>query len=81
VWAEEFGIGEMGLSPAVFWRLNVREFWIKHRAFTRAEDRARSLMLEHAALLGQFKDKDRNSIRKSSNVLRRYPVKQWLMSD
>jgi hypothetical protein len=69
----------MGLSVQAFWSLTVREFWIKHRAFTRAEDRRRSLFLEHALLLGQFKDKDRNNIRKSVNALRRYPIKQWLM--
>jgi hypothetical protein len=57
----------------------VREFWIKHRAFTRAEDRARSLVLEHAAMIGNFKDKDKNTLRKSVNALRRYPIKQWLM--
>lgn len=71
----------MRLSPVAFWSLNVREFWIKHRAFTRAEDRARSLVLEHAAIVGHFKDKDKKALTKSVNALRRYPVKRWLMSD
>lgn len=64
--------------PWQFWRLTFREFQIKHAAFTREEDRRRSLMLEQVSLLGQFKEKDRNAIRRSVNVLRRYPVKVWL---
>lgn len=76
-WAEEVGIGELGLMPEQFWRLTFREFHIKHAAFSRAEDRMRSLMFELAGLIGSFKPKDRNEIRKAANKLRRYPVKSW----
>lgn len=68
----------MGLSPDVFWSLLLRDFHIKHAAFQRQEDRTRSLVLELAAMTGQFKDKDRNQLRRNVNALRRYPVKRWL---
>lgn len=53
---------------------------MKHAAFQRAEDRARSLFLELAAMTGNFKDKDRKQLRRTVNALRRYPVKRWLKS-
>jgi lipase chaperone LimK len=62
--------------PEEFWMLTMREFWIKHAAFNRAENRARSLVLEHASIIGQFKDKDRNALRKSVNLLRQYPARE-----
>ena len=77
-WAEEIGLGEMGLMPWQFWRLTFREFQLKHEAFMRSENRWRSLIFEHAEMIGQFKDKDRKALRKSVNALRRYPVKRWL---
>lgn len=78
-WAEEVGIGEMGLDPDVFWSLNFREFWIKHRAFIRAEDRLRALVRE-AALLMRPSQKDGDNVRseRDINALRRYPIKKWL---
>lgn len=78
MWAEQFGLGEIGLSPDVFWSLTAREFWIKHAAFARSEDRMRSWFIELAVLTGQFKEKDRNALRRQINALRRYPIKQWL---
>jgi hypothetical protein len=80
VWAEEFGLGEMGLAPDVFWGLLLREFEIKFGAYQREQDRQRSLFLELALMTGQFKDKDRAQLRRSVNALRRYPVKRWLKS-
>lgn len=72
-----FGVGEMGLMPAEFWSLTVREFWLKHAAFMRAEDRVRSVMYEHA--MTQVSDKKaRRSVQNAINVLRRYPLKPWL---
>ena len=68
------------MMPEQFHRLTVREFHIKHAAWARAEDRQRSLFLELAAMTGQFKDKDRNALRRTVNALRRYPVKRWLKS-
>lgn len=82
MWAEKFGIGEMDLKPDVFWSLTVREFWIKHDAFRRAEDRMRSLMIEHVSLTSPRKKKaDQNDVSRMANMLRRYPVKPWLMED
>lgn len=77
-WAEVFGIGEMGLQPRDFWSLTVREFWIKHDAFKRAEDRARSLVFEHVSLSVHRKERHQNAIVRQVNALRRYPVKPWL---
>jgi hypothetical protein len=72
----------MGLAPEAFWSLTVREFWIKHRAFTRSEDRQRSLMIEHAARTGQgYKDTDRAALHRHANALRRYPLKKWLLPE
>lgn len=69
----------MGLAPAAFWSLTPREFWIKHRAFTRREDRNRSLILELAMLTAQISTKDKNTLERHSNLLRRYPIKKWLL--
>lgn len=80
-WAEQFGLGELGLSPREFWSLTVREFQIKHAAFSRAEDRGRSLVFELAAKTGHYKKKDLNQLLKAVNILRRYPVKPWLKRD
>lgn len=79
MWAEQVGIGEIGLSPDAFWSLLVREFWIKHRAFERAEDRARSLVIQLAAMTGHYNEKDRGRLERQANLLRRYPVKRWLL--
>lgn len=71
----------MGLDPAVFWSLTVREFWIKHAAFTRAEDRRRSEVIELALLTTTYKDRVRNQMEQTKNRLRRYPIKRWLLSE
>jgi hypothetical protein len=69
----------MGLMPDQFWALEMREFWMKFDAFKRAEDRARSLMLEHAAIVAPRKKKsDQNAMVRTVNALRRYPEKPWL---
>lgn len=79
-WAEEFGIGEMGLEPAAFWSLTIREFWIKHAAFTRAEDRLEAVFIRQALRTQSYKSKDRNALNRSANALRRYPRKKWLQA-
>ena len=68
----------MGLAPDEFWALTVREFYIKHAAFTRAEERRRALVIEHASLtvVGQ-KPEWYSAKEREVNALRRYPVKQW----
>lgn len=68
----------MQLEPRVFWQLTVREFHLKQAAFQRAEDRQRSLIMELALYTGSFKPKDKSSLTRAKNALRRYPVKQWL---
>lgn len=78
-WAEEFGVGEMGLSPVAFWSLTVREFWIKHRAFVRSEDRARSGLYTLALLTGNFQKTHQDKLERSAHALRRYPIKAWLL--
>lgn len=78
VWAEEFGIGEMGLEPREFWSLTMREFWIKFRAFSRAEDRRESEQIRHALRTVTYKPQDMNNLTRAANALKRYPRKQWL---
>jgi len=39
-WAEAFGLGELQLTPAVFWHLTPREFRVMREGFFRREDRA-----------------------------------------
>jgi lipase chaperone LimK len=69
----------MALAPEQFWSLTVREFWIKHAAFTRAEDRRRSLVIEHSLISGHRDDRAREEIQRTVNALRRYPIKSWLL--
>lgn len=71
----------MGLSPRVFWSLTVREFWIKHAAWKRADDRERSRVYLLASLIGHFKEQDLNKVRQTEMALRRYPLKKWLLPD
>jgi hypothetical protein len=82
-WAEEFGIGEMGLAPDVFWALTKPEFDIKHRAWKRAEDRQRALMIEHGLMTGghRFKKADQTSLRRDVTALRRYPMLKMPQED
>jgi hypothetical protein len=68
----------MGLEPRVFWSLTVREFWIKYRAFIRAEDRAEASVMRQALRTQHYKKADRNALSRAANALRRYPVKRWL---
>jgi len=67
--------------PDEFWNLTWREFELKHAAFKRAEDRARSLVFELAGKLGHYSKKDRRLIQQDANRFRRYPVKKWLQSE
>lgn len=68
----------MGLSPEAFWSLTVREFWIKHRAFSRAEDRQRSLVYMVALMTGQHGKAAAAKMERHAYALRRYPLKKWL---
>jgi hypothetical protein len=80
-WAEPAGIGELGLMPEQFWSLTFKEFLLKWAAFARAEDRQRSLVLEHAVMTGQYSEKQRGVMRRGVNALRRYPIKRWLLPE
>ncbi len=67
--------------PDQFWSLTIGEFQIKHGAFVRAEDRQRSLVFELAGLIGMLSQKDRDKVNKNATVLRRYPIKPWLLGE
>jgi hypothetical protein len=79
VWAEEVGVGDLGLMPDQFWSLTVREFRIKHRGFARQEDRLLGLVKSLGALTGHYSEKDRATLERQANALRRYPIKKWLL--
>jgi len=64
--------------PDAFWSLTVREFWIKHRSFSRAEDRAESALVRQALRVGHFKKSTANQMERYANALKRYPIKPWL---
>lgn len=66
------------MHPLAFWTLTPREFLLKQDGFTRAEDRALSLVLRHALMTGQYKKRDRLQLSRAVNTLKRYPVKAWL---
>lgn len=71
----------MELDPDVFWRLTVREFWIKHDAFVRKEDRAEAALMRQALRTHRYKDRTRNLLNQEANRRKRYPVKPWLKSE
>lgn len=64
-----------------FWSLTLREFHLKHAAFSRAENRARALMFEHALVTGHVAEKNVTKMKRSINQLREYPIKRWLRSE
>ncbi len=68
----------MGLTPSEFAELDPREFWLKHAAFARAEDRAQALVIDLALRTADYKDDARNSLMRMMHALRRYPEKAWL---
>jgi len=71
----------MELAPDLFWSLTFREFGIKERAFIRAEDRKRALVIQLAAMTGQYTETQRSTLERQANALRRYPVKRWLLRE
>jgi len=71
----------MELTPNLFWSLTFREFGMKQRAFARAEDRRRALVIQLAAMTGQYSETDRAKLERQANILRRYPVKRWLLRE
>jgi hypothetical protein len=66
--------------PDQFWSLSPREFWIKYRAFVRAENRLESLFMRQALRTtgGKKTDPGRMQMEKQAIRLRQYPVKPWL---
>lgn len=69
----------MGLSGQAFWSLTMHEFWIKHRAFMRAEHRVQALVRELALLTTpSSKSSDNKRRERDVHTLRRYPMKKWL---
>lgn len=66
------------MHPLAFWTLTPREFLLKQDGFTRAEDRALSLLIRHAAMTGSYKKRDQAKLWRAVNALKRYPVKAWL---
>lgn len=69
----------MGLMPWDFWRLTVREFWLKHDAFVREENRKEAAWIRQAVRTKRYKAADKNTLLRAANSLKRYPVKPWLM--
>lgn len=67
--------------PEQFWRLTVREFWMKHDAFVRAEGRAESAWIRNALRTKQYKAPVRSQMQQQANRLKRYPLKPWLMGE
>jgi hypothetical protein len=59
----------------------VREFWIKHAAFRRAEDRQQALVIDLALRTTTYKKPDQRQLTQAMHALRRYPIKRWLMSE
>ncbi len=66
------------MHPSQFWTLTPREFLLRQDGFSRAEDRALSLVLRHALMTGHYKDGDRTQLSRAIHSLKRYPVKRWL---
>jgi hypothetical protein len=81
-WAEQVGMGEMGLMPDQFWSLTVPEFELKYHAFQRAETRALWLVGKLALLTQEFKNdpKTPGQLFGMSPMIR-YPMKPWLSGD
>lgn len=67
----------MGLSPDALGDLTVDDFWIKHRAFTRAENRQQAIVIELALRTGEYKDDVRQRLQQDIYALRQYPIKKW----
>jgi hypothetical protein len=63
--------------PEAFWSLSPREFWLKHAAFSRAEDRAEAALVRQALRLGQFKKSAAIQLERYANALKRYPIPPW----
>jgi hypothetical protein len=78
---EAFGLGELQLMPEQLWRLTPHEFWLKYRAFMRAEGRLQAVALDYALLTQRFKKQDRLKLTKAVYDLRQYPEKRWFKSD
>lgn len=64
--------------PAAFWSLTVREFWIKHDAFMREQDRRLYLLAWQAWKTTTYKPKAKHPEEIIGRVLTRYPEKPWL---
>lgn len=64
--------------PDQFWALTVREFWIKFRAFVRAENRAEATNIRHALRTSGGDMNSRRKLQEAANQLRQYPMKPWI---
>jgi hypothetical protein len=83
-WAEPFGLGELELTPAEFWRLTVREFYLKEAGFRRSQNRLEWLIGLQAFLTVTYKDPKPGSPERVlgwQGPVLRYPLKPWLVRD
>lgn len=71
----------MDLSPADFWALTPREFWIKYRGFRRKEDRAKADAIRQALMTATYKPNERRRLEQQAQILTRYPIKAWTLPE
>ena len=67
--------------PDQFWSLSLREFWIKHAAFMRAENRKRALGFELAGMVSMADEKAKRVWARNTSVLTQYPIKPWALAE
>lgn len=65
--------------PDQFWSLMPKEFWLKHAAFKRAENRRKALFVMLVRRMGHHSERTRADLYREENFLRQYPVKRWLL--
>jgi hypothetical protein len=79
VWAEAYGMGEMGLMPEQFWSLTKPEFDLKHEAFERQQVRELWLVGKLALLTQSFKGEPKTPGQLfGMQPMVRYPSKPWM---
>lgn len=69
----------MDLDPDVFWSLTLREFWLKHDAFIRAENRQKAEWIRHALRTVAYKGNAKTQMEQQADALTRYPLKPWTL--
>lgn len=65
--------------PDQFWSLTVREFWIKHDAFIRKENRFKAAMIRHGLRTTNYKKNVAMQLEQMAMALERYPLKPWTL--